>query len=253
MFTDKVNDSRVSRGRGRPPGRTPQGLETRQLLFDTAIELMAERGYPATTLRDVASQAGVSPGLLYRYFPSKQSVVLALYDDLSTRYATAAAAMPRGRWRDRFLFALRTSLDVLRPHRRTLSALVPVLVGDAEHGLFSASTAFSRVRVHQAFQDAVAGATDAPRREIAGALGRLLYLLHLAVLLWWLLDKSPGQRATKGLVALIEQTMPAAGLALRLRPVARLLRTGDALFGDALFDGSRPDRRSLGLGHATPQ
>jgi AcrR family transcriptional regulator len=237
MFIDKVNAPNVPRGRGRPPGRTAQGIETRQLLFDTAINLMAQRGYAATTLREVASEAGVSPGLLYRYFPSKQSVVLALYDDLSARYATAAARMPRGRWRDRFLYALRTSLDVLRPHRRTLAALVPVLVGDAEHGLFSASTAFSRVRVQQAFQDAVVGATDAPRREIASALGRLLYLLHLAVLLWWLLDKSPGQRATRGLVALIEQTMPSAVLALRFRPVARILRTGDALFGAALFDG----------------
>lgn len=197
---------------------------------------MAERGYADTTLRDVASEAGVSAGLLYRYFPSKQSVVLALYDDLSAEYAEAAARMPRGRWRDRFLFALRTSLDVLDPHRRTLSALVPVLVGDAEHGLFSPSTAFSRLRVQQAFQDAVLGATDAPRREIAGALGRLLYLLHLAVLLWWLLDKSPGQRATKGLVTLVEQTMPSAALALRFRPVGRLLRTGDVLFGEAMFD-----------------
>ena len=238
MFTDKVNAPQVPRGRGRPPGRTPQGIETRQLLFDTAIALMAERGYAATTLRDVASEAGVSPGLLYRYFPNKQSVVLALYDDLSARYAAAAGAMPPGRWRDRFLFALRTSLDVLKPHRRTLSALVPVLVGDAEHGLFSPSTRFSRVRVQQAFQDAVLGATDAPRREIAGALGRLLYLLHLAVLLWWLLDKSPGQRASKGLVALIEQTMPSAVLALRFRPVTRLLRTGDTLLGEALFDDS---------------
>ena len=81
MFINKVNESKVPRGRGRPPGRTAQGLETRQLLFDTAITLMAERGYAATTLRDVASEAGVSPGLLYRYFPSKQSVVLALYDE----------------------------------------------------------------------------------------------------------------------------------------------------------------------------
>ena len=72
---------------------------THYRLFDTAIGLMAKRGYAATTLRDVAAEAGVSPTLLYRYFPSKQSVVLALYDDLSARYAAAAAEMPRGRWR----------------------------------------------------------------------------------------------------------------------------------------------------------
>ena len=39
------------------------------------------------------------------------------------------------------------------------------------------------------------------RGDLAAALGRLLYLVHLAVLLWWLLDKSPRQRATTGLAA----------------------------------------------------
>ena len=46
------------------------------------MRLIAERGYDATTLRDVAERAGVSAGLLYRYFPSKRAVVLALYDEL---------------------------------------------------------------------------------------------------------------------------------------------------------------------------
>jgi len=47
--------------------------------------LIGERGYDAATLRDVAARAGVSPALLYRYFPNKRSVVLALYDELSGR------------------------------------------------------------------------------------------------------------------------------------------------------------------------
>jgi AcrR family transcriptional regulator len=243
MFIKKVNAPEVPRPRprGRPPGRTAGGHQTRQRLFDTAVELMGERGYAATTLRDVATNARVSPGLLYRYFPSKQAVVLALYDDLSADYVAAAARMPKGRWRDRFLYALRTSLAVLKPQRRTLSALVSVLVGDAEHGLFSASSSFSRDRVQAVFRTAVVGATDGPRPQVAAALGRLLYLLHLAVLLWWLLDKSPGQRATKGLVTLIEQAMPYAVLALRFPPVLRILRTGDGLFREALFDGAVPE------------
>src|SRR2546430_9531180 len=93
MFTEKVNPPQVPRRRGRPPGHTARGLQTRQRLFDAAIGLMTERGYAATTLRDVAERAGVSAGLLYRYFPGKQSVVLALYDDLSAQYVAAAAGL----------------------------------------------------------------------------------------------------------------------------------------------------------------
>ena len=235
MFIETVKAPEVPRRPGRPRGTTPQGAKTRRRLFDAAVALMAERGYEAATLRDVAAKAKVSPSLLYRYFPSKQSVVLALYDELSARYADAALAMPAGRWRERFLFALRTSLGVLKPHRATLSKLTPILIGDVDEGLFSAKTAFSRLRVMRTFEHAIVGAKDAPRPEIAAPLGRLLYLLHLAVLLWWLMDRSPGQKATAGLVTLIQETLPSASLVLRFAPVTRLLRTGDTLFGAALI------------------
>jgi AcrR family transcriptional regulator len=142
---------------------------------------LANAGYEATTLRDVAGRAGVSAGLLYRYFPSKRSIVLALYDELSDKYAQQATEMPPGTWRSRFIYALETSIRVLGPHRVTLRALVPVMVGDVDEGLFARSTAFSRLRVQTVFQDAVVNATDAPKRTLAEPIGRLLYLLHLAV------------------------------------------------------------------------
>ena len=235
MFIETVKRPIRRPGPGRPRGRTPQGDGTRKRLYEKAITLISERGYEATTLRDVAQAADVSVGLIYRYFPSKRAVVMTLYDELSTAYA-ARAALPPGRWRDRALFALRLSLEVLAPHRRTLAALVPVLVGDREDGLFAPNTAFSRVRVQGVFADAISGASDAPARELAGALGRLFYLVHLAVLLWWLLDKSPQQRATTALVALLARSMPSAALALRLPAVRSMVRSGDALFREALFD-----------------
>src|SRR2546422_1921804 len=141
MFTEKVNPPEVPRRRGRPPGHTTEGLQTRQRLFDAAIGLMTQHGYDATTLRDVAEQVGVSAGLLYRYFPGKQSVVLALYDDLSSQYVAAAAGMPKAKWRDRFLYALPTSLEGLRPHRRGPGALSPAPLRRAPRPCFSFGTA----------------------------------------------------------------------------------------------------------------
>jgi AcrR family transcriptional regulator len=231
MFTKNVKP----RKRGRPPGRTPQGAAARGRLYATAIQLIAARGYEATTLRDIAKAAGVSVGLLYRYFPSKQAVVIALYDELSSEYARQAAEMPPGKWRDRFAFALITSLDVLKPHQVALRALTPVLVGDPEDGIFSASTAFSRLRLQQVFEEAIVGSSDAPKRPLAEALGRLLYLVHLAVLLWWLLDKSSNQRATAALVSLTQQLLPSAALALRVPPVRRFVISVDELIREALF------------------
>jgi AcrR family transcriptional regulator len=234
MFTENVKP----RKRGRPAGQTPQGAAARDHLYATALSLIAGRGFEATTLRDIAREADVSVGLLYRYFPSKHAIVLALYDELSSEYARKAVKMPEGRWRERFLFALNGSLEVLKPHRTPLRALTPILVGAPEGGTFANSTAFSRIRVQRVFEQAVAGATDAPRQPLADALGRLLYLVHLSVLLWWLLDKSSHQRATAALVALTEQLLPSAALALRVSPVRRFVISVDELIRDALFGDS---------------
>ena len=231
MFTENVKP----RKRGRPAGQTAQGAAARERLYATAMRLIAARGYDATTLRDIAKEARVSVGLLYRYFPSKQAIVIALYDDLSTDYARQAEAMPPGKWRDRFIFALRTSISVLEPHRTALLALTPVLVGDPEEGIFAASTAFSRLRVQRVFEAAVTGAADAPPKPLAESLGRLLYMVHLSVLLWWLLDKSAHQRATASLVSLTQQLLPSTSLALRVPPVRRFVIAVDALIREALF------------------
>ena len=236
MFTQNVK----RRKRGRPPGQTSRGVAARDRLYATAMQLIAARGYEATTLRDIASEAGVSIGLLYRYFPSKQAVVIALYDELSSEYDRRAADLPAGRWRDRFVFALRASLEVLEPHRVALRALTPILVGDPEEGIFSAATAFSRVRVQRVFERAVIESSDAPKQPLAGALGRLLYLVHLAVLLWWLLDRSARQRATATLLSVTGQILPSAALALRVPPVRRFVLSFDGLVRDALFGGPLP-------------
>ena len=236
MFTkNKRRDPRRRPRRpGRPAGPTTRAAETRAALYHCAVALFAEQGFERTTLRQIAERAQVSPALVYRYFPSKRALVLALYDVLSLDYAERTRELPPGRWRERFLFALRTSLAVLAPHRSTLVALVPVLVG-GEESLFAPATAFSRERVERAFLAAVAGATDAPRGPLAAALGRVLYLVHLALVLWWLLDRSAGQRATQGLVAVTERALPPFGLALKLPLVRGLLGDFDEAAQHALF------------------
>ena len=147
--------------------------------------------------------------------------------------------MPRGRWRDRFIHALELSLGVLGPHRVTLRALAPIMVGDAEEGVFARSTAFSRRRVQAVFETLSSARRMRRRTALAAALGRLLYLLHLAVILWWLLDKSQGQRATQALLSLLGKVLPSAALTLRLPPVRGFVQSADALFQEALLDGPK--------------
>ncbi|RKR75286.1 ScbR family autoregulator-binding transcription factor [Frondihabitans australicus] len=71
--------------------------ETRRRLIEAAAEVLTERGYPQTTLNDVAARAGVTKGALYHHFASKQELanaVIALQFDIAA--ASTVAAVDRG-------------------------------------------------------------------------------------------------------------------------------------------------------------
>jgi len=109
-------------------------------------------------------------------------------------------------------------------------------LGDRDQSLFAVDTAFSRRRVEGIFVDVVVKATDSPRSKLAESLGRLLYVLHLAVILWWLFDKSSGQSATVALVALLDRILPMFSVALMLPQVQTCVRSADSLVREALLD-----------------
>jgi AcrR family transcriptional regulator len=52
--------------------------ETREKILQAAFRTLSRRGYENTTVKDIAEEAGVAPGLLHYYFKSKQALVLAV-------------------------------------------------------------------------------------------------------------------------------------------------------------------------------
>ena len=123
-----------SRRPGRPTGRSDKGRAREAHLYGTALRLFAEQGYAQTTLRQIAREAGVSPGLVYRYFDAKQAIVLRLYTELSTTYAdrvgtesqpwaVGVSAALREIWQRIKQLSANTGVDdseSIEPHVRTL-------------------------------------------------------------------------------------------------------------------------------------
>jgi AcrR family transcriptional regulator len=52
--------------------------ETREKILQAAFRTLSRKGYENTTVKDIAEEAGVAPGLLHYYFKSKQALVLAV-------------------------------------------------------------------------------------------------------------------------------------------------------------------------------
>lgn len=228
----------TSKGPGRPRGRSDKGIARETALYNTALSLFAQHGYERTTLRQIARAAGVSPGLMYRYFDSKQSVVLRFYTELSLAYAARVGTVPQS-WSEGVAQAIEESLAVLAPHRCLLQSMMGVLVSPSAGGLFSEDTQIARLRVMGAFEQAVMTATDAPRADLQRPLARLCYLGHLAVILFWLLDRSEKRHATERLVGGIRQHLGRAVWLLRMPGARRVLDSLDGVVWSGLL-GDRP-------------
>lgn len=56
--------------------------QTRQQILDAAFELFANVGYSKTSISAVAKKAGVSKGLIYHYFDSKEAILEGIFDQL---------------------------------------------------------------------------------------------------------------------------------------------------------------------------
>src|ERR1700691_3962855 len=81
-------------GPDRPCGlRERKKARTRAALREHALRLFREQGYQATTVEQIAAAAEVSPSTFFRYFPTKEDLVLQ--DDMDTRMVAAFARQPR--------------------------------------------------------------------------------------------------------------------------------------------------------------
>jgi AcrR family transcriptional regulator len=231
------------------PKLTPKAVQTRQRILDAALDLFAAHGYEETTMRDIAAAAGCSLGLTYRYFASKEDLVLELYRWLIDQLEEQTRLLPAGPIADRFQQLMRGLFAAMVPHRLTLGALFGAALNPRSRaGLFGAEGAEVRRRAQAAYITVVAQATDAPRRlQQVDDLATLLYGVQLALVLFWLQDLRTGSRRTEQLLQLVHDLLRRIRTFLRLPLVAQTLAQLVAIVGpllgqdDARQDDARQD------------
>jgi len=197
--------------------RGSKSTETRERILAGALVLFAEKGYAQTTMREIAKKAECSLGLAYRYFKSKDTMVLAQYERMVADLAEEVASLPAGPLAQRWGRAIRGDLARLGANRGALMGLTSagVTPGSATQVL-GRDAAPLRHRMITIFREVVINAKDAPRPEVAKALATLFYALYLVLVLFWLQDSTPGQRATHQSIDFGEEMLGRLRLVLRL-------------------------------------
>jgi AcrR family transcriptional regulator len=106
---------------------TPTGAasERRDHLVKLAAELFARKGFQATTVREIANEAGILSGSLYHHFDSKETIVdevlSTFLDDILARYRAAVdtTADPRTVLSE----MVRIGFSTLEPHRAAITVM----------------------------------------------------------------------------------------------------------------------------------
>lgn len=196
---------------------TPKARRTREHILNTALALFAQNGYQATTMREIASSAGCSLGLAYRYFGSKEELVVAVYEQCSEDLAGEVEGLPAASIAKRFAAIVRANLAHLAPYRESFGAITGVALNpSSEAGVLSERMAYLRQRTWRLFREVVAGAKDAPAERDIDHVTTLFYAAYLLLMLFWVQDKSPAQQNTGKILKFAEDAIG------RLRPLLAL-------------------------------
>ena len=97
---------------------TESQRDRRQRILLAATRLLEDREYERIQIRDVADEAGVALGTLYRYFPSKEQLFANVLLEWATSYEAALARRPQagGSDAERLKHALRASVRAFEKH-----------------------------------------------------------------------------------------------------------------------------------------
>ncbi len=111
-------------------GAVSKGAQTRQAILAAAIARFGRDGFRATSVADIARDAGVGGTVAYAYFPNKEALFLAAIDEdaagvIGEGMAEIAGPGDMAGWRETLIFALIAAVEHHPLARRVLAGLEP--------------------------------------------------------------------------------------------------------------------------------
>jgi len=200
--------------------------ETRERILEAALKLFHDRGFDATTMRDIAARAGMATDAAYYYFDSKDAIVLSFYDrartEMGPRFEEALAETRD--LRERLRRVIQIKLDYFAASRNLLSALSRYTSPEHPLSPFSKQTRDIREADIHVFERALETSRTRVPDDLRPYLPRLLWMYQMGIILFWIGDTSSGQKKTQALLdkslQLVTRLIAFAGLPLT-RPLRR--------------------------------
>ena len=177
---------------------TGKGEQTRQHIFETALVLFREKGFDATTMQQIAERADVVKSAAYYYFPSKEAIIQAYYEDIQAAQERVCEQVfaRKHDLKSRIRAAMHSKLDLARSDRNLLGVVFRY-TGEPLHPLscLGEGTAGIRRRAIAVFEQAIE--TEHMPGDLRQLLPIALWALQMGLLVMFLYDESEGQQRTQ--------------------------------------------------------
>jgi len=185
------------------PRVTSRAEDTRRKIYEAAMEMFREKGFEETTMRDIAAKAGVALGGAYYYFSSKDAIVLAFYREMqeTSTPLVGGALTDKKKLKERIRAVLDQRLKLLAPNRKFCAALFRHAPDGADPlSPFSEDSRLIREAAIEQMRVALEGGDVKIPADLRPQLPYLLWLYQMALIMFWLYDRSPDQQRTQHLM-----------------------------------------------------
>lgn len=177
---------------------------TRERILDAARKLFAEKGFEATTTRDIARDAEIAAGTLFNYFVTKEAIAASLAAEALARaeHDFDAGDASAGSLEEDLFAHVAAGLRKLKPFRKSLAPLLESSFSPLATATAAPEGEALRVR-HLETVGRIA-ARHGLSEALTSVATHLYWNLYTGVLAFWAADRSPRQEDT---FALLDQSM----------------------------------------------
>ena len=177
---------------------------TRDRLIESARELFVEKGFDATTTRDITESANVAAGTLFNYFPSKEELAMTILVEAMQQARDDFIKLRRGdESLAESLFAhIATCLRRLQQHRTYVGPVIESAMSPFASSSSCTAGQIAREEHLSCVWDLLA--EHGIRVTSSFVTVHLYWTLYLGVLAFWSRDDSPNQVDT---LAVLDQSL----------------------------------------------
>jgi AcrR family transcriptional regulator len=168
----------------------------RKALITAAVDIISEKGFKAATMRQIAKAAGMGEATIYNYFPTKEAILYAYYEDHMADCVEELGSIP-----DFNTFSLQEQLQSLFDTSLNRYLADREFVAQTfQTVLLGSSRNWARMKVIrntflEAVNDMLSAAAEAgeiPDQVFQDLMGQFFMDAYIGIIHYWLSDTSDG-------------------------------------------------------------